>query len=46
MDISKNRGNFLLVSMLKYRFPHIFGIEQINHVSQMLSNPITDTKSK
>lgn len=40
MDLSTNRGNNLIVYILKTRFPNIFQSNQINHVNKMLSSPI------
>jgi pimeloyl-ACP methyl ester carboxylesterase len=37
MNISTNRGNFLLLHMLKYRFPKIFETEQITYVTKLMS---------
>ncbi|KAJ6640936.1 Phosphatidylserine lipase ABHD16A [Pseudolycoriella hygida] len=43
MDVSTNRGNNLLINMLKQRFPNIFKTEQVNLVNKMLSRPIEKT---
>ncbi|XP_055534912.1 phosphatidylserine lipase ABHD16A [Wyeomyia smithii] len=39
-ELGTNRGNFLLISMLKYRFPNIFKTDQENLAKEMLSKPI------
>lgn len=39
-ELATNRGNHLLMHMLKTRFPNIFHAEQIERVAMMLSEPL------
>lgn len=39
-QIETNRGNFLALSILKYRYPHIYKTSQLNRSKQTLSKPI------
>lgn len=39
-NLATNRGNFLLISMLKHRFPNIFKPEQENLAKEILAKPI------
>lgn len=39
-ELSTNRGNHLLLNLLKTRFPNIFKTEQINHITDILSEPL------
>ena len=40
MNIATNRGNYLLINLLKYRFPNIFAGEQIIYVKNLLSKTL------
>lgn len=41
MNISTNRGNFLLLHMLKFRFPHIFSAhESMQYAEDFLKKPV------
>lgn len=40
MNLSTNRGNYLLLNMLKYRFPNVFGNETIKHVTNLLAKSL------
>lgn len=40
MDVATNRGNNLVINMLKHRFPNIFKAEQISFINKMLSRTI------
>jgi alpha/beta hydrolase fold len=40
MVIGTNRGNFLLIHMLKYRFPNIFSTDQIAYAQGILNKTI------
>jgi len=44
-DLSTNRGNHLLMYILKARFPNIIKTEQIAHVNKMLSNVIEKSQN-
>ncbi|GAB0089643.1 ABHD16A [Sergentomyia squamirostris] len=44
MKLETNRGNFLLLKMLKYRFPHIFKESQVNMIHKMLSKTLDQTE--
>lgn len=44
MDVSTNRGNDLVIDVLKQRFPNIFKPEQIKFINKMLSRPIEKSK--
>lgn len=46
MDVATNRGNNLVISLLKYRFPNIFKSEQIALINNRLSRPIEKSKLK
>uniref|UniRef100_A0A182XD14 AB hydrolase-1 domain-containing protein n=1 Tax=Anopheles quadriannulatus TaxID=34691 RepID=A0A182XD14_ANOQN len=39
-NLGTNRGNFLLISMLKYRFPNILKPEQETYAKELLSKPV------
>lgn len=39
-ELSTNRGNHLLIHLMKTRFPNIFHPEQINRITKILSQPI------
>uniref|UniRef100_A0A1A9UTS3 AB hydrolase-1 domain-containing protein n=1 Tax=Glossina austeni TaxID=7395 RepID=A0A1A9UTS3_GLOAU len=39
-NIETNRGNFLALSILKYRYPYIFTTPQINRCKKQLSKPL------
>uniref|UniRef100_A0A1B0AR55 Phosphatidylserine Lipase ABHD16 N-terminal domain-containing protein n=1 Tax=Glossina palpalis gambiensis TaxID=67801 RepID=A0A1B0AR55_9MUSC len=39
-NIETNRGNFLALSILKYRYPYIFQTPQINRCKKQLSKPL------
>lgn len=39
-NLGTNRGNFLLINMLKCRFPNIFKPEQENLAKDILSKPL------
>lgn len=39
-NLATNRGNFLLISMLKFRFPNIFSPDQENLAKELLAKPI------
>ncbi|KAG4071462.1 hypothetical protein HA402_011616 [Bradysia odoriphaga] len=43
MDVATNRGNNLVINMLKCRFPNIFKSDQVSHISKKLSRPIEKT---
>lgn len=45
MKLETNRGNFLLLKMLKYRFPNIFKEPQVEFVKKMLSQSLDQTDS-
>eukprot|EP00099_Drosophila_melanogaster_P020834 NP_647880.1 uncharacterized protein Dmel_CG1309 [Drosophila melanogaster] len=38
--IDTNRGNFLVLSVLKHRYPNIFGASQLNKAKGLLSKPL------
>jgi len=38
--IETNRGNFLVLSVLKHRYPNIFGASQLNKAKGLLSKPL------
>lgn len=40
MVIGTNRGNYLLIHMLKYRFPNIFKAEQLTFAQKILNKTI------
>lgn len=40
MDLSTNRGNFLVVNTLKSRFPNIFKPPQVAHVHELIAATI------
>lgn len=44
-DIGTNRGNFLLIHMLKHRFPVIFQTEQLTYAQQILNKTIDSGES-
>lgn len=44
-QMSTNRGNFLALHMLKYRFPNIFKPEQIKYAQKLLSKTLDHSKS-
>ncbi|XP_065360976.1 phosphatidylserine lipase ABHD16A [Calliphora vicina] len=39
-QLETNRGNFLALGILKYRYPHIFKTSQLNRCKQTLAKPI------
>lgn len=39
-QLDTNRGNFLALSILKYRYPHIYKSPQLNRCKQTLAKPI------
>ncbi|TMW51494.1 hypothetical protein DOY81_003399 [Sarcophaga bullata] len=39
-QLETNRGNFLALSILKYRYPHIYKTAQLNRCKQILAKPI------
>lgn len=45
-DIGTNRGNYLLLTMLKYRFPNIFQSDQLTYAQEVLNRTIDHGKSK
>lgn len=44
MNIGTNRGNYLLVNMLKNRFPNIFKTEQLVYTQELLNKTIDHCK--
>lgn len=40
MNIGTNRGNYLLIHMLKYRFPNIFQSDQLTYAQEILNRTI------
>ncbi|XP_035905846.1 phosphatidylserine lipase ABHD16A isoform X2 [Anopheles stephensi] len=44
-NLGTNRGNYLLVSMLKYRFPNIFKQEQETLARELLTKPVDFIKN-
>lgn len=40
MNLSTNRGNNLVVNMLKYRYPNVFTPDQTAKVTQLLRKPL------
>lgn len=44
MDIGTNRGNFLLIHMLKFRFPNIFQGEQLTYAQEILNKTVDHCK--
>lgn len=40
MDVATNRGNNLLLTLLKYRYPNIYQPEQSSHITNIISKPI------
>lgn len=40
LNLSTNRGNFLLISMLKHRFPQIFEKSQVDYITKLLAKPL------
>jgi alpha/beta hydrolase fold len=44
MNIGTNRGNYLLVTMLKNRFPNIFKTEQLVYTQELLNKTIDHCK--
>lgn len=38
--IETNRGNFLVLAVLKHRYPNIFGPSQLNKAQSILSKPL------
>ncbi len=45
MVVGTNRGNFLLMHMLKYRFPNIFKAEQLTYAQEILNKTIDHCES-
>lgn len=43
MDVATNRGNNLLISLLKYRYPNIYKPNEISHITNILAKPIEKT---
>lgn len=43
MNISTNRINHLLITMMKFRFPNIFQNDQVLRTFKMLSKPLDTT---
>lgn len=43
--MSTNRGNYLLLNLLTFRFPNIFGEKQIEHIMNKLRQPVDATDS-
>lgn len=46
MNIGTNRGNYLLIHMLKHRFPNIFQTEQLTYAQEILNKTIDHCESK
>lgn len=44
MNIGTNRGNYLLVHMLKFRFPNIFQLDQLKYAQDVLNKTIDHCK--
>lgn len=44
MDVSTNRGNNLLLALLKFRYPNVYKAEQIAVITKILSKPIERSK--
>jgi hypothetical protein len=44
MNIGTNRGNNLVIHMLKYRFPNIFKSEQLTYAQKILNKTIDHCK--
>ena len=44
MNIGTNRGNYLLLHMLKYRFPNIFQSDQLKYAQEILNKTIDHCK--
>lgn len=44
MNIGTNRGNYLLLHMLKYRFPKIFQLDQMKYAQEILNKTIDHCK--
>lgn len=40
MDVSTNRGNNLLLALLKFRYPNVYKAEQIAVIAKILAKPI------
>lgn len=45
MNIGTNRGNYLLVHMLKFRFPNIFQTDQLEYAQDILNKTIDHCES-
>lgn len=43
--MDSNRGNYLILSILKHRYPHIFQEKQLNFCKQKLSQVLEKTAS-
>lgn len=44
MDIGTNRGNFLLIHMLKFRFPNIFQADQLTYAQEILNRTVDNSE--
>lgn len=44
MNIGTNRGNYLLLHMLKYRFPNIFQTDQLKYAQEILNKTVDHCK--
>lgn len=42
-DLASNRGNHLLIHLLKTRFPNILQTEQVDRITKMLSQPLENS---
>lgn len=43
-ELASNRGNYLLIHLLKTRFPNILQTEQVDRITKMLSQPLEKCK--
>lgn len=41
--MDSNRGNYLILSILKHRYPNIFQTKELNICKQKLSQPLEKT---
>lgn len=46
MNIGTNRGNYLLINMMKYRFPNIFQTEQLTYAQEILNKTVDHCEYK
>lgn len=46
MNIGTNRGNYLLLNMMKYRFPNIFQTEQLTYAQEILNKTVDHCEYK